>query len=246
LISLVASNVIGLKAVNCETGDVLAQEQKQAAGKEAVLKALDAAAVSLRSKLGESLSSVQKIRDAAGGSDHAILDALKAYSQGREMSFAKGHDSAMPFYQRAVELDPNFASAYAAIAGSTFTAPKSGLQRRMHARRTSCGEGERTGAAAYRGVVLHDYDGELEKAAEVLDLYQQTYPRDFWPWAASAFVATGLGNWEKALEEAREAIRLEPKIGVEYTTLAISYASLNRLDEGEAAYKQAEERKNRE
>jgi DNA-binding winged helix-turn-helix (wHTH) protein/tetratricopeptide (TPR) repeat protein len=236
--------VIGLKAVNCETGDVLAQEQKQAAGKEAVLKALDAAAVSLRSKLGESLSSVQKYATPLEEATTPSLDALKAYSQGREMSFAKGHDSAMPFYQRAVELDPNFASAYAAIAGVYFHRAEVGLAaenaRKAYELRGKVSERERLHIEASYYMTT---TGELEKAAEVLDLYQQTYPRDFWPWAASAFVATGLGNWEKALEEAREAIRLEPKIGVEYTTLAISYASLNRLDEGEAAYKQAEERK---
>ncbi|MGA2690435.1 MAG: winged helix-turn-helix domain-containing protein [Candidatus Korobacteraceae bacterium] len=238
------SKAIGLKAVNCETGDVLAQEQKQAAGKEAVLKALDAAAVSLRSKLGESLSSVQKYATPLEEATTPSLDALKAYSQGREMSFAKGHDSAMPFYQRAVELDPNFASAYAAIAGVYFHRAEVGLAaenaRKAYELRGKVSERERLHIEASYYMTT---TGELEKAAEVLDLYQQTYPRDFWPWAASAFVATGLGNWEKALEEAREAIRLEPKIGVEYTTLAISYASLNRLDEGEAAYKQAEERK---
>ncbi len=236
--------VIGLKAVNCETGDVLAEEQEQAPGKEAVLKALDAAAISLRSKLGESLSSVHKYATPLEEATTPSLEALKAYSQGRETSFAKGHDSAMPFYTRAVELDPNFASAYAAIAGVYSHRAEVGLAaenaRKAYELREKVSERERLRIEALYYVTA---TGELEKAAQVYELWQQTYPRDFYPWAASAFVATGLGNWEKALEEAREAIRLEPNNGINYTNLAISYANLNRLDEGEAAYKQAEERK---
>jgi eukaryotic-like serine/threonine-protein kinase len=236
--------VIGLKAVNCNTGDVLVEEQEQAAGKEVVLKALDAAAISLRSKLGESLSSVQKYATPLEEATTPSLEALQAYSQGREASFVKGHDSAMPFYQRAVELDPNFASAYAAISGVYNLRGEVGLAAenalKAYELRQKVSERERLHIEASYYVTA---TGELEKAAQVLDLYQQTYPRDFWPWAESGFVSASLGNWQKALEGAREAIRLGPKIGVDYTILAICYANLNRLDEAEAAYKQAEERK---
>ena len=236
--------VIGLKAVNCQTGDVLAEEQEQAAEKEAVLKALDAAAISLRSKLGESLSSVQRYATPLEEATTPSLEALKAYSQGREMSFTKGHDSALPFYKRAVELDPNFASAYAAISRVYFIRAEVGLAaenaRKAYELRQKVSERERLHIEA---LYYTTATGELEKAAQVLDLYQQTYPRDFWPWAESGFVSASLGDWEKALQEARETIRLEPKIGVDYTMLAICYANLNRLDEAEAAYKQAEEHK---
>ena len=236
--------VIGLKAVDCNTGDVLAETQEQAPGKEAVLKALDAAAISLRGKLGESLSSVQKYATPLAEATTPSLEALQAYSQGREASFVKGHDSAMPSYQRAVELDPNFASAYAAISGVYNLRGEVGLAaenaRKAYELRQKVSERERLHIEASYYVTA---TGELEKAAQVLDLYQQTYPRDFWPWAESGFVSAGLGNWEKALGGAREAIRLEPKIGVDYTILAICYANLNRLDEAEAAYKQAEEHK---
>jgi hypothetical protein len=109
--------VIGLKTVNCGTGDVLAEAQEQAAGKEAVLKALDAAAVSLRGKLGESLSSVQKYDTPLSNATTTSLEALKAYSLGRKTGSAKGDTAAMPFYKRAVELDPKFAMAYSAIFG---------------------------------------------------------------------------------------------------------------------------------
>jgi hypothetical protein len=159
--------VIGLKAVNCETGDVLAQEQKQAAGKEAVLKALDAAAISLRSKLGESLSSVQKYDKPLEEATTPSLEALKAYSQGREMSFAKGHDSGMPFYERAVELDPNFASAYAAIAGVYHHRAEVGLAaenaRKAYELRQKVSERERLRIEASYYITV---TGELEKVAQ--------------------------------------------------------------------------------
>jgi eukaryotic-like serine/threonine-protein kinase len=101
--------VIGLKAVNCNTGDVLAEAQEQAAGKEAVLKALDAAAVSLRSKLGESLSSVEKYATPLEEATTPSLEALKAYSLGVKTAYAKGDaTAALPFFKRAVELDPEF------------------------------------------------------------------------------------------------------------------------------------------
>ena len=132
--------VIGLKAVNCNTGDVLAEAQEQAAGKEAVLKALDAAAVSLRSKLGESLSSVQKYATPLEEATTPSLEALQAYSLGTKTYFAKGDTAALPFYKRAVELDPNFAMAYAVIVElPTTTSTKWAGRRRMRARLTSCG-----------------------------------------------------------------------------------------------------------
>ena len=108
--------VIGLKAVNCDTGDALAGAQEQAADKEAVLKALDSAAVSLRSKLGESLSSVQKYATPVAEATTPSLEALKAYSLGRKTRLAKGDTPALPFYKRAVELDPKFAMAYREMA----------------------------------------------------------------------------------------------------------------------------------
>src|SRR5262249_39123069 len=108
--------VIGLKAVSCQNGDLLAEAQEQAAGKEAVLKALDAAAVSLRSKLGESLSTVQEYATPLEDATTPSLEALKAYSLGVKTRYAKGDTAAQPFYKRSVELDPNFAYAYLYLA----------------------------------------------------------------------------------------------------------------------------------
>jgi tetratricopeptide (TPR) repeat protein len=236
--------VIGLKAVNCNTGDLLAEAQEQAAGKEAVLKALDAAAVSLRGKLGESLSSVQKYATPLDEATTPSLEALKAYSLGRKTGYAKGSTAALPFYKRAVELDPNFASAYNVMSviyhnlGEPGRAAESA--RKAYELREKVSERERFSIEGFYYLFV---TGELEKAEQVYELWQQTYSRDYVPSGNLSFIYASLGNFEKALQEARQAMRLEPNNGANYLNLGLYYASLNRLDEAEAVYKQAEERK---
>ncbi|MBZ5719876.1 MAG: protein kinase [Acidobacteriia bacterium] len=236
--------VIGLKAVNCNTGDVLAEAQEQAAGKEAVLKALDNAAVSLRSKLGESLSSVQKFATPVEEATTPSLEALKAYSRGVKTWNAKGNTAALPFLKRAVELDPNFAMAYMWISGVYFYLNEVGRgaenARRAYDLREKVSERERLNI---EGNYYTAATGELEKAAQTFELYQQTYPRDYLPCANLGYISAYLGNWGKALEEFREAMRLEPNRVDNYVNLGFAYTNLNRLDEAEAVYKQAEERK---
>jgi serine/threonine protein kinase/tetratricopeptide (TPR) repeat protein len=236
--------VIGLKAVDCDTGDVLAEAQEQAAGKEAVLKALDAAAVRLRSKLGESLSSVQKYATPLEEATTSSLEALKAYSLGVKTWNAKGDTAARPFFQRAVDLDPNFAMAHSWISTVYFDLNEVGraaeYARKAYALREKASERERFSIEGN----YHSYaTGELEKAAQTYELWQQTYPREDLPYMMLGFVSATLGNWEKALEEWREALRLEPNTALHYYLLGVAYMSFNRLDEAEAVYKQSEERK---
>jgi tetratricopeptide (TPR) repeat protein len=236
--------VIGLKAVSCDTGDVLAEAQEQAAGKEAVLKALDAAAGSLRSKLGESLSSVQKYATPVEEATTPSLEALKAYSLGVKTDYAKGDTAALPFFKRAVELDPNFAMAYVGMSWVYFDLNEIGWSagnlRKAYDLREKVSERERFNIESrYYDIVT----GELEKGAQTAELWQQTYPRDASPYMMLGFVSATLGNYEKALEEHREALRLDPNIGLHYDLLGLTYMSLNRLDEAEAVFKQAEERK---
>jgi tetratricopeptide (TPR) repeat protein len=236
--------VIGLKAVNCNTGDVLAEAQEQAAGKEAVLKALDAAAVSLRGKLGESLSSMQKYATPVEEATTPSLEALKAYSLGVKTFYAKGVTAALPFFKRAVDLDPNFAMAYCWISAVYFNLNEVGRGaengRKAYELREKVSERERFLIEGNYHVIA---TGELENAAQTFELWQQTYPRDFLPYTNLGVVSMALGNWEKALEEPREALRLEPNNAVNYLNLGIAYTTFNRLDEAEAVYKQAEERK---
>ena len=236
--------VIGLKAVNCNTGDVLAEAQEQAAGKEAVLKALDDAAVSLRSKLGESLSSVQKYATPVEEATTPSLEALKAYSLGVKTLYAKGDTAALPFFKRAVDLDPNFAMPYAWMSVVYWNLNEVGRAaeniRKAYELREKVSERERFAIEGNYYVIA---TGELEKAAQTYELWQQTYPRDDLPYRELGFISADLGNWEKALEELREALRLEPNAVANYRNLGIACTTLNRLDEAEAVYKQAEERK---
>jgi tetratricopeptide (TPR) repeat protein len=236
--------VIGLKAMNCNTGDVLGAAQEQAGGKEAVLRALDAAAVRLRRKLGESLSSLQKFATPVEEATTPSLEALKAYSLGRKTGFTKGATAALPFYKRAVELDPNFAMAYRGISAVYTNRSEVGRAtenaRRAYELRAKVSERERFSIEAT--YYMHA-TGELDNAVEVYELWQQTYPRDFLPHGNLGVVYGCLGNWEKALEETREGLRLEPSNQVSYGNLAKDYTTLNRLDEAEAAYKRAQERK---
>ena len=236
--------VIGLKAVNCQSGDVLAEAQEQAAGKEGVLKALDAGAVRLRSKLGESLSTVQEYSTPLADETTPSLEALKAYSLGQKTRYAKGETAALPFYKRAVELDPNFAAAYLGLAYGYYNLSEVGLAgehaRKAYRLREKVSERERFSIEAF----YYSYvTGELEKAAQTYELWQQTYPRAYEPYENLGLISVSLGNYEKNLAESREALRLEPNDVLNYANLGLAYEELNRLDEAEAVYKQADERK---
>ncbi len=232
--------VIGLKAVNCNTGDMLAEAQEQAASKEMVLKALNNAAVSLRSKLGESLASVQEYATPVAEATTPSLEALKAYSLGRKTEFAKGTGAALPLYERAVELDPSFPMAYRAMSVAYGNRQEVGRAaenaRKAYELREKVSEPERFSIEANYYLYA---TGELEKAAQVYELWQQTYPRAM-TYTSLGYISAKLGNREKALEESQEAMRREPNAEIRYGNLADDYVVLNRLDEAEAVCKQAE------
>jgi len=245
IVPLGSQYVIGLKAVNCNTGDVLAEAQEQAAAKEAVLKSLDAAATRLRSGLGESLSSVQKYDMPLGEVTTPSLEAWKAYSLGQKTQFLKGESAAMPFYKRAVEIDPNFASAYIWLSINYNILNERGraaeYARKAYQLREKVSERERFKIEAF---YYWNATGELEKAAQTYELWQQDYPRDSGYIAgALAAVYFKLGNHEKSLEESLKRQRLEPSGELQYANLMANYQTLNRLDEADGLYKQAQERK---
>ena len=235
--------VIGLRAINCDTGDVLAETQTQAANKEGVLAALDSAAVRLRGELGESLSSVQKYATPLAEVTTPSLEALKMYSLGRKTWAANGWTAPLPFYKHAVELDPNFAVAYNYMAFSYANLNQMDRAaenaRKAYALRDKVSEWERFFIEANYYMFA---TGELEKAAQVFELWQQTYPQYDTPYANLGYIYGTLGNWEKAAEETREALRLEPNNAMIYINLGDAYLNLNRVDDAAAAYKDAEAR----
>jgi tetratricopeptide (TPR) repeat protein len=242
--SLGTQYVLGLRAENCRNGDVLAEEQAQAARKEDILGALDKTATRLRSKLGESLNSVEKYATPVEEATTPSLDALNAYSLGRKVFFEKGNAPALPYLQRAVELDPNFAIAYRAMGAMYLNLNQPGRMaenvRKAYELREKVSKRERfyiESSYYWMGT------GDLEKAIPADELWRQSYPRDYALYVHLGAIYVRLGNLEKALEEAREAVRLEPNSGINYTNLCFGYIDLNRLDEAEAALKQAEERK---
>ncbi len=220
--------VIGLKAVSCNTGDVLAEAQEQAASKDEVLKALDAAAIGVRGRLGESLSSVEKYSTPLEEATTPSLEALKAYSLGQKTSSAQGGTAALPFFKRAVELDPNFARAYVSMSAVYGNLNEAGLMaesaRKAYDLRARVSERERVAIEAS----YYTYaTGELEKAAQVWELWQQTYPRDTAPYANLGFIYATEGSYEKALAENRESMRRDPNSWVSYANLAAAYTNLN-------------------
>jgi eukaryotic-like serine/threonine-protein kinase len=235
--------VIALRAVDCNSGNLLAKTQEQAETRESVLRALDDAASSLRSKLGESIGSVRKNDRPLVEDTTASLEALKAYSLGQKMDFVQGPTASLSFYKRAVELDPNFAMAY-----SSMTAVYSALNevgrasenaRLAYEHREKVSERERF---AIEVAYYLTRTGELERAAQTAELWQKTYPRDPGPRESLAFIDAGLGRIDRVLEEALDAARLQPNEVNSYINLGGAYQNLNRLDEAEAAYKQAEQR----
>src|SRR5579862_1461311 len=236
--------VLGLKAVNCQSGDLLAQAQEVAADKEAVLKALDAAAVSLRSKLGESLSTVHEYATPLADATTSSLEALKAFSLARKMRFAKGDTAALPYYLRAAQLDPRFAEANVALASEYSNLNQAGVAadyaRRAYDLREKVSERERFDIEAFYYLRV---TGELEKAVQTYELWQQTYPRNEVPYQNLGGISMFLGNYEKAASEFRESLRVSPNVVGNYSNLGNAYVSLNRLDEAQAEYEQAQERK---
>ena len=234
--------VIGIQAVNCSTGDLLVEAQERAANKEAVLKALDAASITLRGKLGEPVRSVQEFATPLQEASTASLDALRAYSLGRKAAYTVGFAAALPYYKRAVELDPNFAAAYRSMASAygNLNQPTRWEEatRKAYALRARASERERFGIEQAHWSAI-----DPAKTIQILEQWKQTYPRDPSPYNALGQLYGEAGNWEKALEVFRAALALEPDNSIFYLNVGISYTALNRFDEADAVYKQADERK---
>jgi eukaryotic-like serine/threonine-protein kinase len=236
--SLGTHYLIHLDAVACATGDSLAKEETEAESKEDVLKAMNQASSSLRSKLGESLPSVQKF-DVPFEVTTSSLEALKNYSVGIKVKYEKGDAPSMPFLERAVELDPNFASAYStlAIGAANLGKPTLSLEyaTKAYQLRDRVTEREKMGiSSAYFYAT-----GEEEKLVQTYQQWKESYPRDFIPYGNLGVVYNAMGLYDKALVEYREAGRLRPDNVINYANLASAYVFLNRFDEAQATLDEA-------
>ncbi|HEV2116841.1 MAG TPA: protein kinase [Terriglobales bacterium] len=234
--------VITLQAVNASTGDSLGEAQQQASGKDSVLGALGNAASKLRGKLGESLASVQKFDKPLEQATTSSLDALKAFTLGDAQHNKLEDIASMPFYQRAIELDPNFALAHlrlGVVAGNTgqFDLATREVSKAFELRgRTS--EYERLYITAY-----YYFDtGQTEKSIQAWELMKQTYLRDEVSRINVAVDYQQSGEYEKSVENCLEAIRLRPDTLNCYLVGATAYRSLGKLDNADALLAQAQQR----
>jgi serine/threonine protein kinase/Flp pilus assembly protein TadD len=224
--------VITLDATNAQTGDTIAIEQAEASGKEQVISALGTAATKMREHLGESLSSIQKYDAPIYEATTSSLDALKFFSMGVEQQLKGKYPEAIPFFKRATEIDANFARAYAAMSSMYYNTRQYDLaaeaSRKAYELRERVGEYEKL---VITQVYYDNTTGELDKYLQTLELWKRTYPRDSAPHNNLAVKYTELGQFEKGLEEAREAIRLNPNSASGHSTLASCFVGLNRFDE---------------
>jgi serine/threonine protein kinase/tetratricopeptide (TPR) repeat protein len=242
--SLGSKYVLGLKAVNCQNGNTLAEDQVTASSKEKVLDALGEVASKLRGELGESLATVHRFDVPLEQETTSSLEALKAYSLGRKALNEKGSAASVPYHQRAIELDPNFAMGYEAVGidysnlgelGRASEYMTKAFQLREHA-----SEREKLQITAqYYWYVT----GELDKAAQTYQEMIESYPQDFRAYSNLGIVYIQQGQYEKAVEVARQAMRLAPDRVNSYGSLAAYNLALQSFDETRQIIREAQARK---
>ncbi|HYL47396.1 MAG TPA: winged helix-turn-helix domain-containing protein [Candidatus Limnocylindrales bacterium] len=235
--------VVGLNAVDCHTGEFLAREQVTSEDKRHVLASLGKVAQDLRGKLGESLTTLQKYDKPLDQATTPSLEALKAYSLGQKISAEKGEIAAVPYFQRAIELDSNFAAAHAALGGTYVALGEPGLAeqsiKKAYELREHVSDREKFDIIAhyFTGVT-----GDLEKAIRTCELWARAYPRDRLPHQFLAYYYELVGNYDKAISENLEAIRLDPDVALLYSNLMEDYTPVNRVFEAKATYRKAADR----
>jgi eukaryotic-like serine/threonine-protein kinase len=234
--------LITLEAINAVNGEALARQQIETNSKEQVLNALHKASSRLRGKLGESLSSVQKYDKPLSEATTPSLEALKALTLGDAKHNAAEELQSLPDYQRALELDPNFAMAYARL-GAVYnnlgqTELSAEYRKKAFELRDRASEREKLYIASH----YYGDAGQLDKGIAALEMYKQTYPRDMIPYNNLGVIYNSLGQYEYALENAKKAVELDPDSLNCYGNLAVAYAGLNRPDEAKATLEAALQR----
>jgi DNA-binding winged helix-turn-helix (wHTH) protein/tetratricopeptide (TPR) repeat protein len=229
--SLGSHYVIGLSATNCQTGTSLGTEQSESADKEHVLAALGASATRIRKKLGETLPSIQKYDVPIEQVTTASLEALWAYSLGMKYVGMDEYKEALPQFQRAVELDPNFASAYMRVAYVAYYVDGQESLIRTNMEKAFALR-ERVSKREYFQISSRYFDNvdEFEKAASEDELWAESYPRDAEAHFLLADVAMWKGNWEEAVEQGLLSVGANSNDNRNYYNLAVSQLALNRLE----------------
>jgi tetratricopeptide (TPR) repeat protein/tRNA A-37 threonylcarbamoyl transferase component Bud32 len=233
--------VITLDAVNSRTGESLAQQQVEVTSKEGVLEALGKASSKIREKLGESLASIEKLDTPIQQATTSSLEAFKAFNLGGEQEKKGSQFGAITFEKRAIELDPNFAMAYSALATHYGNLGEAELAeeyaRKAFELRDRVSERERLNISSkYYAYVT----GELDKLIETYNQWIQVYPRDDVPHTNLGVTYDFIGQFEKALDEGLEVLRLKPDAALSYSNLAGYYLDLNRSAEAKAILAQAQ------
>jgi DNA-binding winged helix-turn-helix (wHTH) protein len=237
--------VLGLRARNCRTGDILDEEQSQAAHKEGVLDALSQMAARFRSRVGESLATIEKHDTPLTEATTTSLEALKSYSAARRVQATSGDAAALPLFQRATELDSQFAMAYVFqgfgyndLGEPTLSAESTSKAYQLRDRVSD----------AERFFVTASYDlhvtGNMERAQQTCNAWAQTYPRDFVPHGfLSGIIYPIFGKYESAAAEANKVTEMAPDLSIGYNILALDYIFLNRLDDAERTLRLASQRR---
>ncbi len=236
--------VLALQAVNCQSGDLLAEEQVTAASKEKVLDALGGAASKLREQLGESLATVQTFDVPLSEATTFSLEALKAHSLGVKALGEKGAADALPYFQHAIELDPTFGMGYSALGDDYNSLGEVGRASEYYTKafelRDHTGEREKlTITANYYSSVT----GELDKAAQAYQGLIERYPRDSRPYNELANVLTGQGQYEKAADAYHQSLRLDPNSTAPYGNLGNAAMAMQHFDEARQMIREAHLRK---
>ena len=236
--------VLGLKAVNCQSGETLAQEQVTASGKEKVLDALGKAASKLRGELGESLATVQRLDVPLSEATTSSLEALKAFSLGEKASARQSLSAALPYYQHAIELDPNFAIGYKRVGDAYSGMLELGRATEYHAKAFQLREHASEREKLFITATYYEWStGELPKAAEAYEEWIASYPRDYAARGNLGNVYGELGEYEKARESDSESLHLAPDNVGPYVNLTNDLLALQRFDEVEQTIQQAYSRK---
>ncbi|MBZ5600903.1 MAG: protein kinase [Acidobacteriia bacterium] len=240
--------VLGLRAKNCNTGTVLDQEQIQAARREEVLNSLSQIARKFRTRVGESFVQVERHSTPLADATTASLDALKAYGTGMKVHYSGGQQAGIPFFRRAVEIDPKFAMAYAML-GQQYSAIGESLLSAESTTKAWQLRDRVSDREKYSIDFLYDRNvtGNLEKAYQTLESWYQTYPRGGDLPTAQGFLGgistQGTGRFERAIEMAQKEIAVHPDISFAYGGLAFDYLFLDRFPEAETILQRASEHK---